>query len=343
MNWSLTKPVRVLLPATLAIWAFAGWLAHATPDPKDRVPQASFGHVPSRNQVNLRERNLPVDWSVEEGKLKNIKWSADVGTRAFGSPVVADGKIFVATNNGKPRDPNAIGKKAVLMAFRAADGKLLWQITHDSPDDDIFCPFQNHGLLGTPTVDERRIYYTTPIGDVICADCDNGKIFWRNDLSKKLKFVPYYRCACSPLLVGDLVYVTTGNGVGDDYLQVPSPNAPSFVALDKRTGKIVWESNLPGTNIIEGQWSSPAFAMVRGQPQVIFGGGDGVVYGFEPENGKLLWKCDCLPNRKKKDGRSVDNYFIGAPVIDGDKLYIGMGVIADGYRPRSGSWSGPTH
>ena len=340
MNASFTNRLRILLPAACALLAFAGWMqigdqAHAIPGPNERVSQPKFENVPSRNMVNLRERNLPVDWSVEEGKLKNIKWSAEVGTRAFGSPVVANGKIFIATNNERPRDPNVKGKKAVLMALREADGKFLWQITHDSPDDPIFCPFHNHGLLATPTVDEQRIYYTTPIGDVICADCDSGNILWRQDLSKKLKFVPYYRCACSPLIVGDFVYVTTGNGVDGNH-NLRSPDAPSFVALDKRTGKVAWESNWPGANLIAGQWSNPTFAMVRGEPQIIFAGGDGVVYGFEPAGGKLLWQCDCLPNRqKKKLGRVVDNYFVGTPVIEGDKLFVGMGVMP------GGEWPGP--
>jgi hypothetical protein len=48
--------------------------------------------------------------------------------------------------------------------------------------------------------------------------------------------------------------------------------APSFVALNKRTGKLVWQSNLPGENIIDGEWASPTFADHGGRSQVIFAG-----------------------------------------------------------------------
>ena len=128
------------------------------------------------------------------------------------------------------------------------------------------------------SVDADRVYYATPVGEIICAACADGKILWRHHALKELKVPPYYRCAASPLIVGDLVFVTTGNGVDDDD-QLLAPKAPSFIALNKLTGKVVWESSLPGSNIILGQWSSPTVAVVNGAPQVIFAGGDGVVYG----------------------------------------------------------------
>ena len=37
--------------------------------------------------------------------------------------------------------------------------------------------------------------------------------------------------------------------------------------------------------------------------------------GFAPETGQLLWKCDCLPTRKKKCGKEIDNYIVGTPVV----------------------------
>ena len=52
---------------------------------------------------------------------------ADLGTRSRSSPVVSRGLVWVGTNNGRPRDPNVKGDAAVLMCFREADGKFLWQ------------------------------------------------------------------------------------------------------------------------------------------------------------------------------------------------------------------------
>src|SRR3712207_3683451 len=60
-----------------------------------------FGGTPRRNLVNLAEKNIPDDWSFKEGKEKNFKWAAQLGTLAYGGPVVSGGKIFVGTNNDK--------------------------------------------------------------------------------------------------------------------------------------------------------------------------------------------------------------------------------------------------
>src|SRR5947199_8532263 len=92
---------------------FIAWLAEDDP-PAGTWPM--FGGTPQRNMVNTVDKNIPTEWSVEEGKQKNIKWAADVGSRCYGGPVIADGKVFVGTNNANPRDPLIKASKAVLMA-----------------------------------------------------------------------------------------------------------------------------------------------------------------------------------------------------------------------------------
>src|SRR4051812_48181322 len=62
-----------------------------------------FGGSVGRNLVNTVEKNMPDDWDVKTGK--NIKWSAEMGTKAYGGPVISGGKIFIGTNNDNPRDP----------------------------------------------------------------------------------------------------------------------------------------------------------------------------------------------------------------------------------------------
>jgi outer membrane protein assembly factor BamB len=137
--------------------------------------------------------------------------------------------------------------------------------------------------------------------------------------------------------VGDLVFVATGNGI-DDEEKLVSPKAPSFLALDKRTGRLVWQTALPNVNTIQAHFSSPAFTDHGGRRQVIFAGGDGVIYSFVPETGELLWKCDCLPVRGAKNDKESDNQFVGSPVIVGDKLYIGMGLAPDSPRAARSSY-----
>src|SRR5690242_3614363 len=62
-----------------------------------------FGGTVQRNMVNLVEKNVPTDWDVKTGK--NIKWVAELGSKAYGGPIVAGGKVYVGTNNDRPRNP----------------------------------------------------------------------------------------------------------------------------------------------------------------------------------------------------------------------------------------------
>ncbi len=293
-----------------------------------------YGGTTARNMVNLIDKNVPIDWNVEDGKHKNVKWIANLGDRSFGGPVIADGRIYVGTNNAKPRDKAVKDKKAILMCFRESDGNFLWQIVHDIPADVCSAEALPEGLCSTPVVEGKMLYYMAPGCEIIAADI-MGNVKWTYNLNKEHKVFPHHLANCSPLIHGDLIMFVTGNGT-DEEGKLHSPKAPSFVAINKNTGKLAWHSNLPGTRIIEGQWSNPTLAVVNGKTQVIFPGGDSVLYSFEPETGNLIWKCDCLPTRVKKGAREIDLYFVATPVVVGDRLYIGLGVYpTNAHTPRS--------
>jgi outer membrane protein assembly factor BamB len=311
-----------------------GWSGRSTGKPSNGDAAGNsgawpmFGGTPARNMVNTIDKNVIVKWTTEDGKLlpKHVKWVADLGNKAYGGPVIADGKVFVSTNNARPRDKNIKGNgKAVLMAFNEADGNFLWQIVHEISQDRP-AEARAEGLCSTPIVEDKRLFYVTPDCELVCASTA-GKIEWTYDMIKELKVCPFHLGNCSPLIVGDLVMLITSNGVNDDW-EVVAPKAPSFIAVNKNTGKLAWQSNLPGKAIMEGQWSNPTLAVVNGKPQVIFAGGDCVLYSFEPATGKLIWKCDCNPTRKLGD---VDNYIIATPVVAGDRVYVGLGQYPGGH------------
>ena len=139
-------------------------------------------------------------------------------------------------------------------------------------------------------------------------------------------------CSCSVTASGDVLFVNTSNGVDESHILLPSPDAPSFIAMDKNTGEVLWTDNSPGENILHGQWSSPTYAVLGGVPQVIFAGGDGWVYSFDPAgdgkgNSKLLWKFDCNPKESKWElgGRGTRNNIIATPVIYDGLVYVAVG------------------
>lgn len=162
-------------------------------------------------------------------------------------------------------------------------------------------------------------------------DTDEADVIWKLNMMKQLGVSQHNMASCSVTSAGDLLFVNTSNGVDEGHINLPAPHVPSFMALDKNTGKVVWTDNSPGTNVLHGQWSSPAYAVLEGVPQVLFGGGDGWLYSFNPQgkDGKseLLWKFDCNPKESKYvlGGRADRNHVIGTPVIADGHVFIGVG------------------
>ncbi len=185
-------------------------------------------------------------------------------------------------------------------------------------------------------MDGNRVYYVSNRCELVCADVEgandgkgNGKILWKLDMIKDLGVFPHNMAASSPTVDGNLVYVITGNGVDESHIVIPAPDAPSFIAVNKMTGEVVWDKVGPGDKILHGQWSSPTIGVIGGVKQVVFAGGDGRLYAYEAESGKgnELWNFQCNPEGTvyKLGGLGTRNELLATPVIYKDRVYIAMG------------------
>ncbi len=308
------------------------------------VEQAMWGGTLGRNMVSS-ETNLPTKFDPNSGL--NVKWSAALGSQTYGNPVISGSKVFVGTNNQGLRNPKHGGDRGVLMAFRESDGQFLWQHANPKLASGRVNDWPQQGVCSSPFVEGDRLYYVSNRCEVVCLDTEgfldgendgafkteadtskiDADIIWKLDMMGELDVFPHNLAVCSPIAVGDLLFVVTANGVDEGHIHIPSPLAPSFIAVNKNTGKLVWEDASPGTKIMHGQWSNPAYSVINGVPQVIFPGGDGVIYSFEPETGKLIWKFDCNPPEAVYElgGSGTKNDFIGTPVIYDNKVFIGLG------------------
>jgi outer membrane protein assembly factor BamB len=277
----------------------------------------------------------------------NVKWAARLGTQTYGGPVVAGGKVFVGTNNGSLLRPGIEGDRGCVLCLDEQTGKLLWQATHDKLASGSANDWPEQGVASTPLVDGDRVYYVSNRCELVCADLEgfldgendgpfkeekytdrlDADFVWILDMVGQLGVFPHNLAACSPVAAGDLVFVCTSNGVDEDHEKPPAPNAPSFIAVNKQTGKVVWQRNDPGARILHGQWSSPAYAMIAGQPQVIFGGGDGWCYAFAPLTGEPLWRFDLNPKDAvwETGGGGTRTSIVATPVVYGDTVYLAVG------------------
>lgn len=356
-------PARTLIATTLTlacVWASARGGQDQRREAVSGGEWAQWGGSPCRNNAP-QATNLPARWNVGEfdhrtgewsaASAKNIKWVARLGSESYGSPVISGGKVFCATNNGAgylDRYPASVDL-GCLLAFAQSDGRFLWQHSSEKLKAGRWLDYPQQGICSTPLVDGDRLWLVTNRGEVVCLDTEGFRdgqndgpfrsepstepgesdAVWYFDMMRELGIVQRYMCSCSVTAAGDLLLVGTSNGVDSSGENIPAPQAPSFIALDKHTGKLAWADNSPGRNILSGQWASPAFAVLDGVPQALFAGGDGWLYSFlaEPTDDakpRLLWKFDCNPKLSDWD-RGDRNSIIATPVVYDGRIYIATG------------------
>jgi len=299
-----------------------------------------WGGTPSRNMVSSIT-GLPTTWDIKTGK--NVKWVAELGSQSYGNPVVGGGVVMIGTNNEALRDPKQPGDRGVLMAFREATGEFMWQAAFEKLASGRANDWPFQGIASSPLIIGEVAYFTSNRGQIVAVDIqgfhDNendgavkdeklaGKndpdILWIFDMIEEVGAFPHNLANCSPVADGDLLYCSTGNGQDESHVNIPSPKAPSIVAVNRLTGKLVWEDNSVGDRILHGQWSTPAAGDIGGVRQVVHAQGDGWVRGYEAQSGKKLWEFDTNP--KDSLWPKTRNEVISTPVIYENVVYISNG------------------
>ena len=299
-----------------------------------------WGGTPDRNMVSSM-KGLPTTWDIKA--KKNVKWVAELGSQAYGNPVVANGMVFVGTNNEAVRDPNIKGDKGILVAFRETDGQFMWQAVHDKLAAGRANDWPYQGVCSSPLVQDGVVYYVSNRGEVMAVDAEgfrdkendgpfkeekltrevDADIIWRYDMMEELGVQQHNMANSSPVMFENMIFVSTSNGQDESHVNVPSPKAPSIIAVDKTTGKLVWEDNPVGEKVLHGQWSSAAVGKVGDTMQVVIGQGDGWVRGYEVKSGKRLWEFDLNP--KESVWPKTRNEVISTPIILENVVYIANG------------------
>jgi len=297
-----------------------------------------WGERCTRNMVS-DESGLPENFDPKTGR--NIKWSVPLGTECYATPVVANGRVLIGTNNNEPRDSRHAGDRGVLMCLNEADGGLAWQLVVPKLEGDIFLDWPNAGICSPATVEGDRVYVVTNRDEAVCLDLkgmangndgpyrDEGRhmtlgdqppmkpgptdadILWLFDLRSGAGVRPHDSAHSSILLDGPYLYLNTSNGLTSKHDGVEKPDAPSLIVLEKATGRLVAKDGQPiGPRIFHSTWSSPALGEVGGRRLVFFCGGDGVCYAFDALTGpasaavdplNLVWRFDCDPTAPKEN------------------------------------------
>lgn len=238
--------------------------------------QPQWGQAWTRNMVS-GEKNLPSIFDPQTGQ--NIKWVAKLGTESHSTPIIANGRVYIGTNNGEPRNSRHQGDRGVLMCFDEKSGKFLWQlvvpkrrwITEDiSGPEDPYLDWPKTGISSPATVEGDRAYIVSNRGDVLCldphglangndgpfkdearhhtpedaaelipADESDGDIIWAFDMTSGAGIYTHDGAHSSIIVDGDLLYLNTGTGVDNTHKKIRRPDAPSLIVLEKKTGRLL--------------------------------------------------------------------------------------------------------
>ena len=215
--------------------------------------------------------NVPIAWDAD--KNEGIVWKTPVPLEGNSSPIVWNDRIFLTGATQKVRQ---------VYCFDAASGKLLWQkdmpatpasqgkLPELSEDTGYAC--------STPATDGRRVYAWFAIGDLAAFDFD-GNLVWSKSFG-----VPRngYGHGTSLTFWRNLLVVQFDQAL-------PKDRKSKLMALDGRTGDTVWET----PRDVPSSWCTPIVIEVDGQEQII-AGGDPWVIAYRPDDGKEIWRADCL-------------------------------------------------
>lgn len=339
--------------------------------------QRQFGEAWSRNMVSS-ETNLPEAFDPESGL--NIKWKADLGTESYSTPVIAGGRVYIGSNNNRPRDPKHEGDRGVFMCFEEMSGKLLWQLVSPKLEQDPYHDWPNTGMSSPATVEGDRVYLVNNRAQLLCMDAHgmaNGNdgpfkeegalmtrqptngttvvalepgpldadILWKFDMFQDAGIWPHDGAHSAIMIRDNQLYLNTGTGVDNTHRKIRTPDAPSLIVVDKRTGRwLARDREKIAPNIFHATWSGPSLGKIAGQDVIFFLGGNGIIYGFEPlgENAaenikepatlKKLFEYDFDPagpktevHRFTTNKREGPSNFYGMPVFVDGALYVAGG------------------
>jgi outer membrane protein assembly factor BamB len=227
---------------------------------------------PNRDGTS-KETGLVEKWALNG---QNFLWRAPYGGRS--APVVIGNRVYVQNPSG--RGPELQER---VMALDADTGKVVWEYKFNIFQSDV--PPHRVGWA-SPAVDaDTGNIYALGVGATVIALNKDGKLLWDRSVGEEFAaFTTHGGRTMSPLVDGDLVIVSAAISSWGAL----ASRAHRFIALDKRTGDIVWVAS-PGGRPYDTAYAAPLIATINGTRLLICGTGDGAVHAIKPQTGEKVW------------------------------------------------------
>jgi outer membrane protein assembly factor BamB len=227
---------------------------------------------PGRDGVS-RETRLIDKWALNG---ENFLWRAPYGGRS--APIVMGNRVYLQNPVGRGTE-----LQERVMALDADTGKVVWEYRFNLFQSDV--PAHRVGWASPAADPETGNIYALSGGAQVIALSRDGKPLWNRSLGEEFAaFTTHGGRTMSPLVDGDLVIVSAAvsNWGGN------AARAHRFIALDKRTGEIVYVAN-PGGRPYDTAYAAPFIATINGTRLLIAGLGDGGIHAIKPQTGERVW------------------------------------------------------
>jgi outer membrane protein assembly factor BamB len=241
---------------------------------------------PLNDGISL-EKGLLTKWP-EEGPP--LAWKVSGLGKGYSSVAVVDGMIYsMGSKDGK----------VTLLCRKADDGSEVWS-TPIGGGDEPNC---------TPTVDGDLVFGVSKAGDLACCKTKTGELVWKKNFEKDFggKMHSGWGYSESPLVDGDRLICT------------PGAKDAMLAALDKKTGDVIWKTNIPGSLGNKGGdgagYASIVIGNCGGTKQYITLVGRGVI-GVDAKDGELLWAYNRVANGTAN---------IPTPIVKDDFVFCSSG------------------
>ena len=293
--------VRILFLGFLfAVSAAASTLAQEKASPADPLDWP-YWRGPEYNGIS-RETGLPDTISLNPSDKDGPIWVKPEAA-GRGTPIVMRGKLYTLCRH----NPSTAEEQEKVLCLDAATGETIWENRFNVWSSDV--PNTRVGwssVCGDPAT--GYVYALGVCGFFQCIDGETGKTIWSLPLHERLGVLSTYGGRTNyPIVVDDLVILgSVVIGWGD--MALP---AQRYIGFDKLTGEVRWfvSTRLRPEDTI---YSAPVLAHLNGQKVMVVGSGDGSVYGFQPQTGKIVFEY--LLSR-----RGLNN----SPTVVGDKIFVG--------------------
>ncbi len=251
------------------------------------------------------DKEVPLTFGAHE----NVIWKVALPGAGNSSPVVWGNHLFLqsASNDGKLRS---------LLCLDTADGKIRWE--KSIPAEFAKVRADSSLASSTPTTDGKAVYvsFWDGQGILVSAYDFQGDLLWSKALGS---FNSQHGAGASPILYQDKLILANDMDKDDFDTRVPNARPSMLIALNKRTGSLIWET----PRVAERACYSAPFLLPRpGQknPELVVTSTTAVT-GYNVETGAKLWEAKGWQEHAVKTPMRT----VASPALAGDILCVCSG------------------